>query len=217
MNELVFINPKGKDMEPYTTTAVMAECTGMKPRYIKSAVTSHKKEFESFGLLVAYQTESTGGRPERHYRLNEPQATFLMTLLKNTPIVLEFKKELVRQFYTMCEYIRERQSPIWADTRALGKQIRKEESDAIKALVDYARGQGSQHAGRYYISLSRLADASAGITDRDTATVMQLNSLLMMERLIAKEIQAGIEGGRPYKDVYSACKERLSRFVAVTG
>lgn len=108
-------------------------------------------------------------------------------------------------------------SPIWADTRALGKQIRKEESDAIKALVDYARGQGSQHAGRYYISLSRLADASAGITDRDTATVMQLNSLLLMERLIAKEIQAGINKGAPYWTVYKSCKERLSKFAAITG
>lgn len=217
MPDLVFINPKGKDMEPYTTSELLADCTGINHRRVRDAIRKYKSDLESFGKVGAYQTTLKSGQHVPGYKLNEPQATFLLTLFKNTPVVLEFKKELVRQFYAMREYIRERQSPIWADTRALGKQIRKEESDAIKALVDYARGQGSQHAERYYISLSRLADVSAGITNRDTATVMQLNSLLMMERLIAKEIQAGINSGKPYADIYNACKERVSRFVAVTG
>lgn len=218
MPDLVFINPKGKDMEPYTTSDIVAEMTGNNYRSIQRIIETQKERLETFGIM-RFQIALLGkrGRPKKVYHLNEPQATLLITFLKNTDLVADFKMELVRQFYAMREYIRERQSPIWKDTRALGKQIRKEESDAIKALVDYARGQGSQHAERYYISLSRLADVSAGITNRDTATVMQLNSLLMMERLIAKEIQAGINSGKPYADIYNACKERVSRFVAVTG
>lgn len=51
--------------------------------------------------MGAYQTESTGGRPEEFYKLNEGQAAFLMTLLKNTPAVVAFKQELVRQFFLM--------------------------------------------------------------------------------------------------------------------
>lgn len=216
MSELVFLT-NGKKLEPYTTTAVMAECTGITHRKIKDAVRRNGEALKTFGKVARYQATLESGQKGVGYRLNEPQATFLMTLLKNTPVVLEFKKELVRQFYAMREYIRERQSPIWADTRALGKQVRKEETEAVKALVEYAKGQGSQHAERYYILLSRLADASAGVTDRDAAAVMQLNTLLLMERLISKEIHTGIECGKHYADIYRACKDRLARFVSVTG
>ena len=106
----------------------------------------------------------------------------------------------------------ERQSPVWQGTRSLGKQIRKEETEAIKELVEYAKGQGSRNAGRYYISLSRLADAAAGISDRDKSTVLQLNALLMAERMIAEEIKRGIALGIFYREIYGACKSRLAQF-----
>ena len=47
------------------------------------------------------------------YHLNEQQATLLMTYLKNTEQVRAFKKELVRQFYAMRDFIRERAKFRW--------------------------------------------------------------------------------------------------------
>lgn len=38
-------------------------------------------------------------------RLNEQQATFVISLMKNTKPVVEFKKELVKQFYEMKQII----------------------------------------------------------------------------------------------------------------
>ena len=99
MTSIVFLVPNTK--EPFTTSKVIANMTGINHRRVKDAIRKHLSEIESFGLLGIYATESTGGRPEEIFRLNEQQATFLMTLLKNTSVVVNFKKELVRQFYAM--------------------------------------------------------------------------------------------------------------------
>lgn len=108
-------------------------------------------------------------------------------------------------------------SPIWKDTRTLGKEVRRVETDAIKEFADYAVKQGSKNAQRYYTNFSRLADAAAGITDRNTATVIQLNTLLLIERVISTEIHSGIATGTPYKAIFQNCKDRLQRFAVVAG
>ena len=100
-SELVFCNPKRIENEPFTTSEVIAQESGIGHRKIKAAIRKYQTQLEAFGLLVSYRAESTGGRPEEFYKLNEGQATFLMTLLKNTPAVVAFKQELVRQFFAM--------------------------------------------------------------------------------------------------------------------
>lgn len=195
---------------PYTTSEIIAEGAGMNHRRVRDAIRKYEKELESFGKIGAYQTTLPSGQHVPIYRLNEQQAAFLLTLLKNTPVVVAFKKELVRQFYAMRDFIRERQSPIWQDTRAMGKEIRRMETDAIKALVDYATAQGSQHAARYYQSISSLANRTAGIVERDKAHTVELSALLMVEKIIAQEIRTGIEAGRPYKNIYQSIKERMT-------
>ena len=166
---------------------------------------------------MRFEIAKTGGRgrPEIIYHLNEQQATLLMTYLKNTEVVRAFKKELVRQFYAMRSLLLERASPVWQDARSLGKEIRRQEAEAIKRLVDYAAAQGSRKAGWYYANLSKLADATVGIVERDKAQVVQLTALLLVEQTIAREITAGIEAGEPYWAIYQAIKDRLAAFPAV--
>lgn len=125
-----------------------------------------------------------------------------------------FTAQYVSAFHAMRDYLLELRSPVWQDTRSIGKQVRKEETNAIKALVDYATAQGSGNARRYYTSLSALADRTAGISSRDKATVIQLTTLLMVERMISQEIEQGIEAVLPYKEIYQNCKKRLTAFHA---
>ena len=127
-----------------------------------------------------------------------------------------FTAQYVKAFHAMRSLLLERASPIWQNTRSLGKEIRRQETDAIRRLVEYATAQGSQSAGRYYTSLSRLADSTAGIADRDMATVVQLTSLLLVEKIIAQEISSGIEAEQPYKEIYCSIKDRLAVFGPVT-
>lgn len=129
MNDLVFLEPNRIDAVPFTTSKVIAETTGMNHRRVKDAIRKHESDFLAFGLLGAYETESSGGRPEEIVRLNEPQATFLMTLLKNTPAVVAFKAELVRQFYAMRAELMTRQA-----RRAELKPIRRELTDVVQEV-----------------------------------------------------------------------------------
>lgn len=57
-----------------------------------------------------------------------------------------------------------------------------------------------------------LADRTAGVTDRWEATVVQLTTLLIVERMIAQEIAQGIDRNLPYKEIYQACRARLVSF-----
>lgn len=211
--------PQRATGEPYTTSEIIAAGTGVNHRRVRDAIRKYQTDLETFGVLGAYQTKTPnnqeGGRNATGYILNEQQATLLITYLKNTEVVRAFKKELVRQFYAMRSLLLERASPVWKDTRSLGKEIRRQEADAIKRLVDYAAAQGSRNAGWYYANLSKLADATVGVVERDKAQVVQLTALLLVEQTIAQEITAGIETGVPYWAIYRAIKDRLTAFPAM--
>ena len=195
MQDIVFL-PKGRSYEPFTTSNVIAEGALIQHHTVTRLIQKHEADFREFGIL-RFKVEVIKGRgqPEKSYHLNEPQATLLLTYLKNTEPVRRFKKELVRQFYAM----------------------RKKETDCIREFVAYAEAQGSHNAQRYYTSFTRLADKTAGISDRDTASVIQLNTLLLVENLIAQEIQSGIQRAEPYRDIYTACRARLGSFAQLVG
>lgn len=127
MNKLVYLEPNKIDAVPFTTSKIVAEVTGVSHRYIKKQINQRENELRQFGLLVAHATESTGGRPEEIIRLNEQQATLLITFLKNTPVVVAFKTELVRQFYAMRTELLQRQI-----NKSERRPIRREMTDAIQ-------------------------------------------------------------------------------------
>ena len=122
--------PQRADGEPYTTSEIIAEGTGMNHRRVRDAIRKYQKELEAFGKVGAYQTPLPGsktGQTIPGYILNEQQSTFLLTLLKNTPVVVAFKKELVRQFYAMRDELARRR-----ELRVIGKPIRRSLTDALR-------------------------------------------------------------------------------------
>lgn len=207
MGEIVYL----KKDDVFTDSLVISLGTGVEHRKLKQAIRKYKNQIEGFGKLYApCQAESTGGRKTEYYLLNEAQATFLITLLKNTEQVVRFKVELVKQFYEMRKFIAERHTKEWIETRQQGKLTRKAETDVIKELVEYAKEQGSTHSDMLYMTYSKLANTLAGVKDRDQATVMQLNNLSIFENIILQMIRSGIDKGLGYKDIYKECKARCS-------
>lgn len=167
-----------------------------------------------FFIKATYTDEQ--GKPRPCYYLTQMGCEMVANKQTGAAGTL-FTAQYVKAFHAMKEFIMERNSPIWQDTRALTKAVRKQETDAIRELVEYATGQGSKHAVRYYTSISRIANKAAGITDRDRAHVEELTALMLIERVIAEEIRAGIAAGKPYKEIYTAIQQRLLTFGEITG
>lgn len=198
--------------EAFTDSMVIANGTNNQHESVQRIIRDYEKELSSFGKLGFEIRPMPSGQKQKVYRLNEMQATFLITLLKNNEVVVKFKMELVRQFYAMRQFIFERQTKDWIVTREQGKITRKAETDIIKRLVEYAKEQGSEHSDRLYLSYTRLANKICGISKRDDATVAQLSSLTVAENIILHCIQVGISEEKHYKDIYQDCKQRLEMF-----
>lgn len=156
-----------------------------------------------------------GATHEKIYFLNEEQATFIITLLRNSKVVVKFKKELVRQFYSMRKFLLEKQSKQWNTTRIDNKTNRLKETDVIKLLVSYAREQGSKNSDKLYLVYTRLAKSIIG-GKRDELSVFDLNNLTLIESIILQTIRIDMSMGMHYKEIYKDCKQRIERFAEIT-
>lgn len=208
MSDLVFLAPNTR--EPFTTSEVIAECAQVKHHAVQQMIQTYEKPLRAFGFL-AFEMRKLGGRgrPQKIYHLNEQQATFLMTLLKNTAVVVAFKMELVRQFYAM------RQELYRCNAAKIERRgVRRNVTDAIKALPD------SPHKRMKYIHYTNLAYlAAVGATAKDLRqqrgakknavasdymTAAELEAVADAENRIAVLIEAGLA----YPQVKRALLER---------
>ncbi|OHY29961.1 hypothetical protein BI362_06510 [Streptococcus parauberis] len=96
--ELVYIDGA---KEPYTLSSIISECAQVQHRHVKNLLNKHKSDFEQFGKVHFKKSSSDSGQQVRDYIFNEQQATLLITYLKNTPTVREFKQQLVKAFFEM--------------------------------------------------------------------------------------------------------------------
>lgn len=203
-----------KGNEVFTNSKIIADGTGNKHHAVRELIKKYKSDIVDFGSLRILNEESTGGRPMEVIYLNEEQATFVITLLRNSKVVVKFKKELVRQFYAMRRFILEKQTKQWSDTRIANKENRLKETDVIKILVDYAKEQGSQNADKLYIVYTKLAKSVIG-SDRDNTSATDLNNLTLVENIILQTIRIDMSMGMHYKDIYKDCKSRIDQFAEI--
>lgn len=212
MYELVEL--KGNDV--FTNSKVIADGTNNQHESVVAIIRKYEKDILDFGNIDFSDLKSgKRGQPERVYYLNEEQATFVITLLRNSKIVVKFKKELVRQFYAMRRFILEKQSKLWGETRIANKENRLKETDVIKLLVDYAKEQGSTHSDKLYVTYTKLAKSVIG-GNRDNITVSDLNNLTLVESIILQTIRIDMSMGMHYKDIYRYCKNRIEQFADIT-
>lgn len=123
--ELVYMDGK---KEPYTTSEIIAECAEVKHDTVQSLIRNHQEDFESYGIIGFEIRKLDGrGRPMKIYRLNEQQATLLITYLRNTEPVRRFKMNLVKAFFEMREELSK-----FRMQRALEKPKRKTLHDSIE-------------------------------------------------------------------------------------
>ncbi len=212
--KMVFLGGKAK--EPYTTSDIIAEHTGNSYRSVQRTVERQMNRLERFGRvrfeITPLQTRG-GVQDHKIYLLNEMQATLLITFLKNTDIVADFKVELVRQFFEMRRLLQERQTGQWQQVRAEGKAARRLETDAIKAFVEYAAANGSRNPERYYVHFTTMACNAVGIEsgERDRLPASALANLRMAEQIIDLAIWSELAAGTEYHAAFQSVKEKVQQ------
>lgn len=206
MNELVFIESESIEAVPFTTDEIIAKYSQNDLGSVKKLIRTYQKDLDEFGNVGFEIRKIDGrGRPRKIYHLNKEQATLLITYLDNTAPVRQFKKELVRQFFSM-------ESELYARRleRQNGKAIRVSLTDAIKE-----KGL-SPHFYRHYTELAyksalgftakQLRDAR-GIKKKasplDYLTAEELAAVNEREQQIAMLIRLDVD--------YQSVKELVTR------
>lgn len=115
----------------------------------------YKKDLEDFGKVRFRITSSDSGQNIKVAILNEQQATFLATLLRNNEKAIEFKKQLVKEFFKMREHINSKDL-----VRLVGIQTRKTLTDAIEES-----GENERMHGKGYSNFTRLVYSLTGLTE----------------------------------------------------
>jgi len=150
------------------------------------------------------------GEARKMYYMNRDGFTLLAMGFTGKKAI-EFKLAYISAFNKMERFIAEKQSAEYLEARVTGKLVRKEETDTIKKLVEYAKEQGSGHADMLYVTYTRLANKIVGINKRAEASTIQLSNLTFIERAIWLTVEEGMKLGMYYKEIYKSCKAKMEQ------
>lgn len=112
----------------------------------------------------------------------------------------------------------------WAAARVNIKQVRRSFTDVVARFVEYAKGQGSESAERYFANLTKMEYKALGLLEmqktaignfRDTLDLMDIAYLHVAEMTAQAAIEEGIEAGTHYKEIYQLAKQRVEAYANV--
>ena len=230
MKEMVFL----KGNTPLTTSLVIAEGTGNQHKSIVQLINDHKAHFERWGQVHFVDLKTTNkfmdspdgdnhrlssdgrGRPTKVALLNEQQATFLITLLRNNEVVLDFKSELVDRFYKMRSTLLNKQNEEWREIRAAGKLGNRDMCAVIHdVIIPLAREQGSTAPDKFfYVNYQKAVNKAASISpnSRDDLPIGQLYEVEKLQSMVEVSIKGLAARGDDYKQIYRDTKQTLENY-----
>lgn len=221
MNKLV----RMKNNEPITDTLIISKGVGNHHKNVMELL----RNYSHTKTLSTFKTEkvSNGGRPVEYAILNETQATFLITLMRNNEKVVDFKEKLsiafINQRKIIQQLISQQAQPTWINVRKDGKVIVNQKSDVIDTFIKYAIKQGSNSAKWYHANFAKMENQAMFIFEqkypnmREVLTIKQLMQVATADDIIEKAIKEGMEQELFYKDVFKLAKERIIKYVEIIG
>lgn len=177
---------------PFTNSLIIAESTDVQHKNVMELVRDNINDLQEFGR-VAFETrpfETAGGVQSREIAiLNEEQTTLLITYMRNSDIVRQFKKAIVRAFFDMRKTLSEIKS-LSADKRDAHKLM-------MDALVDQRHYLGKGTESRHFIIENKLCNwavtkSFSGI-DESLMNLEQLSLLAFARKTNESLILAGME------------------------
>lgn len=208
MSELVYL----KNDEAVCSSLDVAEKFKKRHDNVLSAIRGLLKNEDTHQMFkLSHYIEEQNGQRYPMYLMNRDEFSLLVIGFTGKK-ALEWKLQYIKAFNTMENFIREKSTQAWIETRKDGQITRKSETDVIKQLVEYAKAQGSEHSQMLYTTYSKLANTMAGIKDRELATISQLNQLSFIENIILNQVRIGMQRGQHYKEIYKDCKKQIELF-----
>lgn len=192
--ELVYMDGK---KEPYTTSEIIAECAGIKHHAVKEHIRKQIVRLEQFGKVSFKMRPLQSGQQAKDYILNEQQATLLITFLKNTDQVANFKTNLVKAFFEMREELTK-----FRILRELEKPKRKTLHDSIET---WEQAPKHAHSTMNNLLLKAVTDMNArqlvenrkGFNGIESLTSEELEKYQALEDMVI----AMIELNMSYHDI----------------
>ena len=122
------------DGEPLASSEALAAGVRLSHASVIKLVRKHQASLERFGL-VRFEIRPRlkgqhGGGDVEIVLLNEPQSTLLITMMRNTAIVVDCKVRLIEEFYRMRDALSQQAKGLWQQMQAL---IAQEVESKIKA------------------------------------------------------------------------------------
>lgn len=183
--------------EPYTTSSIVAECTNLQHHTITKTIRKHQARFEQFGKVGFKIQAMESGQDTKDYILNEQQATLLVTFLKNTEQVANFKTNLVKAFFELRNEVAE-----FRYQRAIEKPKRKE---LVKAISDWESAPKHAHSTVTNLLLKAVTGFNAKQLRALRGEEIALNSLYSGElkeyQALENMVIAMIQLGFDYQDI----------------
>ena len=213
---LVFLSD---DSTPVTSTEVIASETGNEHRAVIQLVRKYHPDFQEFGEVAFQMRHNRQGSPTEAALLNEQQATLLVTYMRNSEVVRDFKKRLVKAFYEFANRVK---SDLPQDYLSALKALVVTEEAKQKLEADNATMSAQIEADKPYVELARVITDDTAMPRRDWAKLMQtqngiqvgeraVNAWLIENKYLFKDKLSG--NARPYakyKDYFSYEKEMIN-------
>ena len=206
----------------YTDTLIMSDGFDIKHNAILKLVLKYKDRLERKGTL-SREIQKSGGRPTSFYLLNENQAIFIASLMRNSDKVVDFKDQLSDQFVKMKNFLIDLANHERLEKRESGKLTHNEKTDIIKVFVEYATDQGSKSSKMYYVNLAKMENKALFFIGekyqnvRDVMTRQQLSVVETADQIVAKSLKDGMAGELFYKDIYKLAKKNVLSMSELVG
>ena len=146
---------------------------------------------------------------------------FLLTFNQAKQVLLReskfVRRAIIHYIEVLEQAILDKAKSEWLLTRQQGKLVRREETDAIQVLIEYAKKQGSENSNKLYMTYSKLVNSLVGIkaNSRDKVDFGILMVIRQLEDMFTRIITSSMKNEIHYKEIYQICKKQGTHFIEI--
>lgn len=218
----VLVKIENKNGILVTTSNRVAEELGVRHDNLLSKIDEYVERFQSPKLSGDFYIQSnykdSKNREYRNYLITEKGIAQLVSGYNSSvEKAFDLNVAYINRFEEMKQILANKKDSDWLLTREKGKLVRRKETDTIQDLIVYAIEQGSQNAGKLYMTYSKLVNKLVGVepNSRDKIEFKKLISIQQLEDLFSKVIKDNMDKKIYYKEIYQRCKELGTQYMAI--